>query len=137
VNLTDSDCMALGAVAVALDNRTGKRERLAAHNIATELGSLICAELSLDVAGQARALKEIALLAIASLSAQPVKHGDRADGSICLQRAAWIPADRNPTEDEANAYGDVEWSDSQDIWQAKRTNPKDAKFWRPIVPSQP
>lgn len=137
MNLTNTDCMALGAVAVELDNRSGKRERIAAHNIATELGNLIRAELSLDVAGQARALKEIALLAIASLSVQPVKHGDRADGSICLQKAAWIPASIKPAEDEANAYGDVEWSDSQDIWQAKRTNPKDAKFWRPIVPSQP
>ena len=134
MNLTDSDCMALGAVAVALDNRTGNRERLAAHNIATELGNLIRAELGLDVAGQARALKEIALLAIASLSAQPVKHGDRVDGSVCLQRAAWIPAQSlTPTEDDANTYGDVEWSDGSDIWQARHTNLKGATHWRPIV----
>ena len=130
MNLTDSDCMALGAVAVALDNRTGKRERLAAHNIATELGSLICAELSLDVAGQARALKEIALIAI---SAMP-PHGDRASGSAALQQAAWLPlASHEPTLDDTDVYGDVEWSDGKEVWQGHYLNNGKSTHWRPIT----
>lgn len=51
-----------------------------------------------------------------------------------LARLDWRPvADGLPMADDADACGDVEWSDGRDIWQGFWGSPKaQATHWRPI-----
>lgn len=51
-----------------------------------------------------------------------------------LLELSWIPVtERMPTEEDANEYGDVDWSDGKDIWEAHYTEPREATHWRRIV----
>ena len=47
----------------------------------------------------------------------------------------WIPVtERMPTEEDINAYGDVDWSDGKEIWEGLYSrNDKGATHWRRIV----
>ena len=48
---------------------------------------------------------------------------------------SWVPVtERIPTEEDANQYGDVDWSDGKEIWEGLYSrNNKGATHWRRIV----
>jgi hypothetical protein len=50
---------------------------------------------------------------------------------------SWISVtERRPTEEDANEYGDVDWSDGKDIWKSSfedANEDKAATHWRRIV----
>ncbi len=50
---------------------------------------------------------------------------------------SWISVtERRPTEEDANEYGDVDWSDGKDIWESSfedANEDKAATHWRRIV----
>ena len=51
-----------------------------------------------------------------------------------LLELSWIPiTERMPTKADANEYGDVDWSDGKDLWEAHYTEPREATHWRRIV----
>ena len=51
-----------------------------------------------------------------------------------LLELSWVPVtERMPTEEDANEYGDVDWSDGKDVWEAHYTEPREATHWRRIV----
>jgi len=51
-----------------------------------------------------------------------------------LVELSWVPVtERLPTEEESNEYGDVDWSDGKDIWEAHYSEPREATHWRRIV----
>jgi hypothetical protein len=51
-----------------------------------------------------------------------------------LARLDWRPVAAGlPTAEDANEFGDVEWSDGHDIWQAGwARSPHQPTHWRPI-----
>jgi hypothetical protein len=47
---------------------------------------------------------------------------------------SWIPVtERQPTLEDANEYGDVDWSDGKEVWETHYTEPREATHWRRIV----
>ena len=54
--------------------------------------------------------------------------------SPCPPPPRWVPVtERMPTGEDANEYGDVDWSDGKEIWEAHHTEPREATHWRRIV----
>jgi len=52
-----------------------------------------------------------------------------------LLELSWVPIDeRLPTREDANQYGDVDWSEGDDIWEGAFDRGYDhATHWRKIV----
>jgi len=62
----------------------------------------------------------------------------KASHALLLQmllELSWVPIDeRLPTREDANQYGDVDWSEGDDIWEGAFDRGYDhATHWRKIV----
>ena len=77
-------------------------------------------------------------------SLEALRHGEpwrdlTGDGLVFsmfhrLLELSWIPVtERLPTGEDANEYGDVDWSNGKEIWEAHYTEPREATHWKRIV----
>lgn len=69
------------------------------------------------------------------------QHWETPENSFVLQmfhrllELSWIPVtERRPTEEDADSFGQVDWSDDKDVWESSfEDEDKTATHWRRIV----